>query len=112
MTTKSPSWYFWAASGALISGIVIYVHGILAGQLLNPSDPEDMCSGMTLGTPPLSSSFFPLSQRCLLSDGGHTELVPMLINPLVVIFGVLFVVWLMLGVQAFELKQATHEPRS
>jgi hypothetical protein len=103
---KSPTWLFRASLRSLLGCFVVYGHGIISGNVLTPTDPQDLCPGIVLGNPVMHDSLFPLSNQCLARDGTRTELVPHLTNPLIFIFIALAVSFFALGM--YRLAGAEH----
>lgn len=67
-------------------GIVgVYVDGLYQGQFFVWEYPKDACGRLVLGEPPTTMYLLPLVHRCNDIGGPAVELVPVAINPLLLL---------------------------
>jgi hypothetical protein len=70
-----------SAAFAGFTAVAVDLHGVWAGHLLDLRAKSEYCQGKQLGVQLDSTSWLPLSHRCMWEDGTATELVPAHVNP-------------------------------
>jgi hypothetical protein len=101
--------YVLASGAALTGAIVVYLSGIWGGRFLDLRPTSDYCSRAELGEPPITWSWFPLSNECHYVGAGSQELVPAYVNPLLYLCLAAAVLFVVLAVRAStHTRKATH----
>jgi hypothetical protein len=79
---KGSARFIYAALLALLAAVLTYAYGFWVGRFLELRPINEYCTRKPLGTPPISWTWMPLSNRCRWNDGTTTDLVPWYVNVL------------------------------